>query len=153
MKRNLGLFSSMSIEGKTSRGLVEIDDCPATFLGDTAHGAFDHLAAGAGGRPKHISGNAMSVHADQNGCISGKIAAHQGHVRVSAIDLALVSDKAEITEAGIDRSVTNTLDVALVAQAIADEFRDGEHLEPMCPAEFDRIRNPRHGSVFLHDFA
>ena len=43
--------------------------------------------------------------------------------------------------------------VALMRHAIADHFGDGEHLEVVFLAERDEIRDPRHGSVVVHDLA
>src|SRR5262249_5968406 len=43
--------------------------------------------------------------------------------------------------------------IALVPHAVADEFRDCEHLEPVTLAEFDEVGNATHRAVVVHDLA
>jgi hypothetical protein len=58
-------------------------------------------------------------------------------VALTAVDLALVGDHAEFAEFGLNAGFAGADDVALVAEAVADEFGDGEDAEAVFGAERD----------------
>ena len=67
----------------------------------------------------------------EGGAVGAEVAADEGDVAFAAVDLALVGDHAELAVAGLDAGFAGADDVALVAQAVADELGDGENLEPV----------------------
>jgi len=74
-------------------------------------------------------------------------------VALAAVDFALVGDHAEVTVGRRHFALGDADNVALVLQAVADEFGDGEHLHAMLGAELDEVGDAGHGAVVLHDFA
>src|SRR5205814_3720646 len=82
-----------------------------------------------------------------------EIATDKRYVALSAIDLALIGDHAELAVAGLDAGFSGADDVALMAQAVPDQLRHGQHLEPILPAELDQVGYPGHFPVVAHDLA
>ncbi len=72
---------------------------------------------------------------------------------LTAIDLAFVGDHAELAVSSLDAAFTCADDVALMAQAVADEFRYGEHQQAVLFAEWDEVGDAGHRAVVAHDFA
>ena len=89
----------------------------------------------------------------EGGAVGAEVAADQGDVAFAAVDFALVGDHAELAVAGLDAGLAGADDVALVAQAVADELGDGEDLEAVLAAEGDEVGNAGHRAVVAHDFA
>ena len=87
------------------------------------------------------------------GAVGAKVAADEGDVALAAVDFAFVSDHAELAVAGLDAGLAGADDVALVAQAVADELGNGEDLEAVFAAEGDEVGDARHFAVVAHDFA
>ena len=97
------------------------------------------------GRPAGPSVNGRAVCAE--------IAAHQCDMALASVHFALVGDHAELAVAGLDPGFAGAHDVALVAQAVANQLRHGEHLQAMLPAERDQVGDARHLAVVAHDLA
>ncbi len=76
----------------------------------------------------------------------------QRQVRLG-IDAALVSVQPKCSPRRRQRDAFDTLDELLALQAIADQIRDGTHLQAMLDAEFFKIGPAGHFAVGLHDFA
>ena len=72
-----------------------------------------------------------------------KIAAHQRDVLL-AVHVAGEDDHAEIAVARGQHAFGHAAHVALVAHAVADQFGDGEQLQPVLAAEFGELRQARH---------
>ena len=87
------------------------------------------------------------------GATGAQVAAHERDVAFAAVDLALVGDHAEFAVAGLDAGFAGADDVALMAQAVADELGDGEDPEAVLGAERDEVGDARHFAVVAHDFA
>ena len=64
-----------------------------------------------------------------------------------------VDDHAEIAVARRQSRLGDAADVALVPHPVADQFRDGQQLQPVRAAEFRELRQARHRAVVIHDFA
>ena len=62
---------------------------------------------------------------EDGGAVGAKVAADEGDVALAAVYFAFVGDHAELAVASLDAGLTGADDVALVAQAVADEFGDG----------------------------
>src|SRR5208283_2692108 len=88
-----------------------------------------------------------------SGALGAEVAADERDVALAAVDLAFVSDHAEFAVAGLDAALAGANDVALVAQAVANELGDGEHLEAVLAAEGDEVGDAGHLAVVAHDFA
>jgi hypothetical protein len=148
--------------------VVEVEQDAATLFSNAAHGLVEDFAAGAVGG-EDVAGGAARVDADEDGvravfvgcswavvecgAAGAEVAANEGDVAFAAVDFRLVGDHAEFTVAGLDAGFAGADDVALVAQAIADEFGDGKNLEAVLGAERDEVRNAGHFAVVAHDFA
>lgn len=85
--------------------------------------------------------------------VGAEVAANEGDVAFAALDLALVGDHAEFAVAGLHAGLTGANDIALVAEAIANELGDGEDAEAMLATEGDEVGDASHGAVVAHDFA
>ena len=136
------------VDFKAARGVVKVEDRAAAFFGNHAHGIVENFAAAAIGC-EDVAGCAARVHANQNGVgarraglpdppgtlagpswhagqLGAQVATDEGDVAFAAVDLALVGDHAELAVLGLNGGFAGTDDVALVAKAVADQFRDGE---------------------------
>ena len=89
----------------------------------------------------------------EGGAVGAEVAADEGDVAFAAVHFALVGDHAELAVAGLDAGLAGADDVALVAQAVADELGDGENLEAVLAAEGDEVGDAGHFAVVAHDFA
>ena len=89
----------------------------------------------------------------EGGAVGAEVAANEGDVALATLDLAFVGDHAELAVAGLDAGFAGADDVALVAQAVADELGDGDHFEAVLPAERDEVGDAGHFAVVAHDFA
>ena len=69
------------------------------------------------------------------GLVSADVAFDQRDVAFAAVDFALVGDDAEVAVGRGQYAFGDAEDVALVLQAVADEFGYGEHLEAVLGAE------------------
>jgi len=79
--------------------------------------------------------------------------AHHQHQMLGVIDQVAIDERAELAERGRQLRFRDSLDHRLVAQAILDDIGDGDYLEPVHARELDQVVAPRHGSVFLQNFA
>ena len=79
--------------------------------------------------------------------------AHQGDVAFAAVDFALVGDHAEFAVGGLDAGLTGAHDVALVAQAVADQLGDGKDAQFVFAAERNQVGDAGHCAVVAHDLA
>ena len=158
------------IDGEAARSVVEVEDDAAAFFGDDAHGLVEDFAAMTVGG-ENIAGGAAGVDADENGmraggtrfglgCCGGsgvhvgaEVAADERDVALAALDLAFVGDHAEFAVAGLDAGLAGAEDVALIAEAVADELGDGENAEAVLLAEGDEVGDAGHFAVVAHDFA
>ena len=75
----------------------------------------------------------MAGPSSARGARRAQVAADQGDVALAAVDLALVGDHAELAILGLNAGFAGADDVALVAQAVADELRNGEHAAGHAP--------------------
>ena len=80
------------------------------------------------------------------------LAAHQRQMRL-AVDRADVGNGLEGAELGFEAAFAAPLDQLFGLQAVADQARDGNHLQPVLLAELGQLRHARHGAVVVHDFA
>ena len=163
------------VDVEAARSVVEVEDCAAAFFRNHAHGLVEDFAAMAVGG-EDVAGGAARVHANQNGMrarrarcagISGdvcrtfmargatgaQVAADEGDVAFAAVDLAFVGDHAELAVFRLNAGFAGADDVALVAQAVADEFGDSENAQIVLGAERDQVGNAGHFAVVAHDFA
>src|ERR1017187_6799217 len=69
MKADRGSFADL-FDGKSLRGLVQVDQRSASFLRNAAQRAFQRGVAFAARRSKDVSHQAVRVHADQNRCFA-----------------------------------------------------------------------------------
>ncbi len=150
-------FGWGSVDFKTGRGVVQVDESAAAFFRDPAQGAIDDFAAVAIG-VEDFAGGAAGVDADQNwfaglGAAAVEVAFDEGHVAFAAVDFTLVGDHAELAEFCLDGGFAGADDVALVAEAVADELGDGEDLHAVLLAEGDEVGDAGHFAVVAHDFA
>ena len=58
-----------------------------------------------------------------------QVSADQRNMAFASIDFALVSDHSELAVTGLNESFASSDNIALVAQAVADQFRDRQHDE------------------------
>ena len=155
---------SGAVDGETALGVVEIDECSDAGGCDLAEGRVDGGAAITGSRAKDISGEAMGVDADEDGRVrpggGGEIAEGEGYVGFIArtevgdrLDVALVGEHPEVAVLRWENAFGNSMDVALVCHAVANEVGYGDHLEGVQLAELHEIGNAGHGAIFVHDLA
>jgi len=163
---------------ETARGVVEIEEDAAAGFGDHSHGLVEDFAAVAVGG-EDVACSAAGVDADEDGvrvgwarrgcvavrdelgngtgacggAVGAKVAADEGDVAFAAVDFAFVGDHAELAVAGLDSGLAGADDVALVAEAVADELGDGEDLEAVLAAEGNEVGDAGHLAVVAHDFA
>src|SRR5581483_3395563 len=117
------------------------------------------------GGPKNVAHQAMGVHAHQHWFVGAgtweisaawgvlfDVALGEGNVRL-AIHFAFISDHAEFAEPGGHQRLAYAADVALVLHAVANQFGDRQHLQPMVLTELHQVRHARHGAVVVHDLA
>ncbi len=81
------------------------------------------------------------------------VAAHQGYVRLAALDFAFVGNQAKLSVLCVNQSLAHAVHIALVLHAIANQLRYRQQLQAVDLAEFDQIGHARHGPVVAHDFA
>src|SRR5271166_1885599 len=142
------------LDGVALRGLVEIDERAAAFVGDAAHGSVDGVAAAAPGGAEDVSHEAVGVHADENGVVGGVLDVAFDECSVGfGVDVGFVDDHAEVAVSGRYDGLDEAAHVALVGHAVADELGYGEHLEAVLTAEFGELGDARHSAVVVHDFA
>ena len=108
---------------------------------------------GQGGRKSRASRAGRRSPRGRRAAAGAQVAADQGDVAFAAVDLGLVGDHAEFAIAGVDAGFAGADDVALVAEAVADEFGDGEDAQAVLAAERDEVGDARHLAVVAHDFA
>ena len=154
---------------------MEVEDCAAAFFGDHAHGVVENFATVAVGG-EDVACGAARVYTDENGmgarrpcgtrvagdvgravmaggATGAQIAAHERDVAFAAVDLAFVSDHAEFAVLGLDAGFACADNVALMAEAVADKFGDGEDAEVVLGAERNEVGDACHFAVITHDFA
>src|SRR5579884_2241472 len=132
--------------------LVQINEYAAIGLRDGLESRIDQLAAITILRMEDVAIEAMRMDAHQHVALGADIAMDQRKMQL-AVNLALVTNGFEGTERGVHMTGGIAFDQLFRLGAIADEVGHRDHLEAVLPAEFDQLRNPRHGSVFIHDFA
>ena len=148
----VGLDAAVDIE--TTAGVVEVDEGPASGVGDLPQRLADEALAVAGGSSEDVSGEAVGVDADEDRVALGRDFSHdQGDMAFAAIDFAFVGDGAEFSVGSGEQTFSNAEDVALVLETVADELGDGEHFEAVFAAEAGEVGHAGHGSVVVHDFA
>jgi len=92
------------------------------------------------------------VDADERRSGSIELTANERDVLI-VVDIAAVSDHAEVAVASGQNGFGDAAHVAFVLHAVANEIRDREHLHIVFAAKIDELRHTRHGAVFIHDFA
>src|SRR5882724_5691835 len=126
-----GFLISDFFHSKAFGALVQIDDGAAPLFGDHLHRFVDRRMAFARCRAEDVADQTMRVHAHQHRIFRrdarGQLAHDQRDVRF-AIYLALVGDHAEIAVARRYHGFADAMHIAFVLHAIADQFRDGQHL-------------------------
>ena len=163
------------IDVEAARGVVKVEDGAAALFGDHAHGVVEDFAAVAVGG-EDVAGGAAGVDAHQNrvgawraggtgisrnvggafvtgGATGTKVATNQGDMTFAAVDLAFVGDHTEFAIFSLNARFSGADDVALVAQAVADELGDGEDAETVLGTERDEVGDASHLTVVAHDFA
>ncbi len=86
------------------------------------------------------------------GIASRNVATDEGHVQF-VVGVIGVGDHAEISVARGEDGFGNATDVAFMLHAVANEVGDGQEFHAVLAAEFDELRDARHGAVVVHDFA
>jgi len=163
------------IDVEAARGVVKVQDGATALFGDHAHGVVEDFAAVAVGG-KDVASCAAGVDAHQNsvgawraggtgisrnvggafvagGTTGTKVATNQGDMTFAAVDLAFVGDHTEFAILSLNARFSSADDVALVAQAVADELGDGEDTETVLGAERNEVGDAGHFPVVAHDFA
>ena len=139
------------VDAEASAGVVQVDEHAAILPDDGFERALDDFVAIAFGGRENIAGEAVRMHAHQRRP-SGQISAHQRDVLL-AVHVGGVDDHAEIAVARGQSRLGDAPDVALVPHPVANQFRDGQQLQPVRAAEFRELRQARHRAVVIHDFA
>ncbi len=85
--------------------------------------------------------------------IGTEIATDERDVAFTTLHFALVGNHAELAVARLDAGLAGADDVALVAQAVADQLGDGEDSEAVFAAKGDEVGNAGHLAVVAHDLA
>src|SRR5205807_5273649 len=101
---------------------------------------------------KHVSSQTVRMNPHQGGLLAFESAANQRNMLI-VIDVAGVSDHAEIAEARGKNRFGHAAHVTFVLHAITNQFRDRKHFQIVLAAKFDELRHAGHGAVFIHDFA
>jgi len=165
----------MLVDLKAARGVVQVEDGSATLFGDHAHGVVEDFAAVAVGgediarrttrvhpnkngvRTRRPSGARITGHIGRSlvagGAAGAEVAADKGDVALAAVNLALVGDHAELAVLGLNAGFAGADNVALVAEAVADEFGDGKNAQAVLGTERDEVGDAGHFAVVAHDFA
>src|SRR5438552_2207481 len=104
-----------------------IEEDAAIFLGDGFERAFDEIPAIASGRAEDVARQAVRMDADERGRIAFEFTADERDVLV-VVDIARVSNHAEIAKARRQNRFSEAADVAFMLHAIANQIRDGEQL-------------------------
>src|SRR5579859_5603950 len=143
-----------SLDGKSFGSLMQINQCSAPFFGNAAQRSFQRGMAFASGRTEDVSHQAVRVHAHQHrGLTVLDVAANQGYMRLASVDFTLVSDQAKFAEARVDQSFAYASNVTLMRHAVANQLGDGQHLQSVLAAKFDKVRHASHAAIVFHDLA
>ncbi len=163
------------VDVESARSVVEVEDGATTLLCNHAHGVIEDFAAVAVGG-EDVAGGTARVDADKDGvgargpggsrvagyvggalvaggAAGAQVAANEGDVAFAAVDLALVGDHAEFAVFGLNAGFAGPDDVALVAEAVANELGNGEDAQTMFGAERNKVGDAGHFAVIAHDFA
>src|SRR5262245_13038834 len=133
---------------------MQINQRSTPALSDGFHRAFKRGVAIAAGRTEYVPHQAVRVHANEywRGALVD-VPTNKRDVRLATIHLAFIRHQSELAVKSSDQCFSYAVNVALVRHAIAYEFGNGEHLHLMLTAESDEVRDARHRSIVLHDFA
>ena len=94
----------------------------------------------------------MVVDANEDVGFAFDVAMNEGEMS-AAVGAALIADGAEFAVGSAEVAGRVALDELFGLDAVADEIGDRDHFKAVLFAEFDKLRNAGHGSVFVHDFA
>ena len=122
------------------------------MLRDLPHGLVQLRSAITTARAKHVTSQALAMHADQDGLLRVDFAADQSEV-VCSVGQRAVQIKIEVAVIGRHAHTLFALHQFLAAPAVGDEITDGAHLQLVLAAELLQIVEPRHRTVFVEDLA
>src|SRR4051812_25535051 len=127
MMEENGLLVTNVFDGESLGALVKVDHRAAALFGDHLHRPIDGCMAFTRVCTEDIAYEAMSMHANQYGIFGGEagweFSHNQRNVRL-AVHFALVSNHAEFAIASGNHRFTQSMHVALVLHAIADQLSD-----------------------------
>ena len=113
---------------------------PRPSGGDQLHRDLELLAAVAAQGAEDVAGDALAVHADEDGLGRRDVAHDQGDVLVG-VDGGAVGVEREVAELRREDGLGDALDEALALGAVGDELVDADDLEAVLAAK--RLRSGR----------
>ena len=132
--------------------LAHVDEDPAPFGGDLLERQVHLFAAVAAHRVEDVAGNALRVHADEDGLGRRDVAADEGGVLVG-IDRRAVSVKSEVAPLRRQDGGGDALDEPLALSTITDEFCDADDLQVVTGGKALELRQAHHRAVRVHQLA
>src|ERR1700761_8681221 len=92
--------SDAAVNPESNASVMQIDQRAAPGLRNHSQRILNHRLAVAQCRSKNVPGQTMGVNPHSHRLITRHVAINQGHMRLAAIDLALVGDHAELAMTG-----------------------------------------------------
>ena len=116
-----------AIHTEPTAAVVQIDQRPAAFGGNRAHGIFDTLPRLSAIVRENTASETVCLHPYQHGICRTYITHHQREVAFALFDIALIGDGTELAPRRFEDGLCRAMDIALVLQPVTDEFGDSEH--------------------------
>ena len=132
--------------------LSHVNENAAAFLGNLAQSGVQLIPAIATARAEDVAGQAFAVHADKCRFVFGDLTLHQREV-MRTVDFGAIKMKIERAIFGRQRDHLLAFHQFLPHAPVRDQALDRANAQPMFFLELHQLRQPRHRSVVVQNFA
>src|ERR1051325_4342849 len=103
-------------------------------------------------RSEHVAGDVLAMHPHHHGIVCAHLAHHHRQMHV-AVDCGLKSNRAKGPVDGREIRFDRATYEHFFRDSVANQISDTDDLQTVDAGELAQLRQPRHGAVFIHDFA
>src|SRR5215470_1426619 len=132
--------------------LAHVHEDAAAFTLDDRERLVELRAAVAPARAEHVTGEALRVHAYENGLVGAHVALDEGHGE-AIVHRGLIGDAGEVAVVGGKLGGRGPPYELLLVDAVLDQVLDGDAQEPVALREGEEIGHPRHPPFVVEHLA
>src|SRR6266850_3063647 len=147
-----GISAQLIHEIKTVFALPQVENDPSTRGRDLFQCCVQLKSRVVNQGPKHVAGNIRGVYSNQDRIFGADLAHNHCQVHV-AVDDVFISHRATASVNCRHVSFNRAPHQRLFTDAVFHEVCDRDHFQIMITGKLLQLRQPGHGSVFVHDLA